>query len=83
MQLKLLEVLPKFVSDSPDKMPSVNLVEGDLNDGTQRVHKLVNQLNRLEISVNKSVVAAAAAMTQTVTHLHEVQVEVPSTIPLL
>jgi hypothetical protein len=25
----LLNDLPKFVSDSPDKMPSVNLVEGD------------------------------------------------------
>ena len=66
---KLLSDLPKFVSDSPDKMPSVNLVEGDLNAVMQRFDKLDIQLYRLETSVNKSVVSAAAAITQHVTHV--------------
>jgi hypothetical protein len=61
---KMLGDLPKFVSDSPDKMPSVNLVEGDLNAVMRRFDKLDNQLNHLEISVNKSV--ATAAITQDV-----------------
>jgi hypothetical protein len=65
---KLLKDLPKFVTDSPDKMPSVNLVEGDLNAVIQRFNKLDNQLNRLKTSVNKSVVSAAA-ITQHVTHV--------------
>ena len=49
---KTLEDLPKFVSDSPDKMPSVNIVEGDLNAVMKRFDKLDNKLNRLEASVN-------------------------------
>jgi hypothetical protein len=68
---KLLRDLPKFVSDSPDKMPSVNLVEGDLNAVMQRLDKIDYQLHRLETSVNKSAVSAAsaAAITQHVMHV--------------
>jgi hypothetical protein len=65
---KLVKDLPKFISDSLDTMPSVNLVEGNLNAVMQRFDKLDNQLNRLETSVSKSVVSAAA-ITQHVTHV--------------
>jgi hypothetical protein len=46
-------------------MPSVNLVEGDLNAVMQRFDKLGNQLNRLETSVNKPVAAAAITHAST------------------
>lgn len=62
---KTLEDLPKFVSDSPDKMPSVNIVEGDLNAFMKRFDKLDSQLNRLEASVNHPGVPAAISLVPT------------------
>ena len=59
-EAKQLNKLPTFVSDSPDKMPSIHLVEGDMTAVMRRLDKVEAMLDTLGMSVNKSVALTAA-----------------------
>lgn len=66
---KLLGLLPKFVSDSPDKMPSLNPVEGDLSAVIRRFDELDSLLNRIESSTNCiSKRVSVSAIVQGISH---------------
>lgn len=48
---KMIDKLPKYVSENPDKMPSVRLCEGDLNLLLSMLHKFSDKLEELGVSV--------------------------------
>lgn len=54
---KLLLNLPRFVSDSPESMPSIHLVEGDLRAVMHRFDKIDAIIDHLEGGVHKVVSA--------------------------
>lgn len=49
---QLLHVLPKYVSDGPDSMPSLRLYEGDLKVLMSMLEKMSNQLSSIASIVN-------------------------------
>jgi len=53
-EAKMLDKLPKFVSDGPENMPTVNLVEGDMVAIMNRFDKLEMTMTQLQLAVNKT-----------------------------
>jgi len=73
----LLSKLPKFVSDSPEKMPSCQLIDGDLRAIMNRFSKMESTVEQLQTTINKS----NAAITDIVATVHGRRVEDPSVAP--
>jgi hypothetical protein len=57
--------LPMFVADSPDHMPSMHLIEGDLHAVMTRFDKLQAVLDNIGSNVNKSVSLVSTAISRT------------------
>ena len=57
--------LPIFVADSPDRMPSIHLIEGDLHAVMRRFDKLDAILDSIGSNVNKSVSLVSTAVCKT------------------
>jgi len=53
-EAKMLDKLPKFVSDGPENMPTVNLVEGDMVAIMNRFDKIEMTMTQLQLAVNKT-----------------------------
>jgi len=63
-EAKMIESIPVFVSDGPQNMPSINLVEGDLAVIMLRFDKLEMDLANLQSTVNKSAAMHATSFKQ-------------------
>lgn len=64
---KLIDQLPKYVSDSPDNMPAVRLYEGDFNVFIVLLERMNNKLSEFG--------SALGAITSEVNSLHQVSRE--------
>jgi len=53
-EAKMLDKLPIFVSDGPENMPTVNLVEGDMVAIMNRFDKIEMTMTQLQLAVNKT-----------------------------
>jgi len=72
----MLQLLPKFVSDCPDLMPTSQLVEGDLRAVMVQFDKLEQSMSLMQQSFN-SISAAMSINSQA----HKVRSEFNLTIP--
>jgi hypothetical protein len=69
---KLLDQLPKYVTDNPDAMPSLRLFEGDLSHIILKMDRIENRLDNKITCINSSVVAIAHDISVINNDIHRV-----------